>query len=307
MATDRHSPPTRRVLDVLNLLADDAGQARTLTSIATGLGLSPATCLGILNELANAGYLVRHPDRTYSLGGALVSLGAAARDSRAGIGRARTELRALSDELGRLCTASSVIGDQIVVLEASGPVDEGAPLVRIGSRFPFVAPVGLINAAWESDDAIAGWIGRAPVELQPEKLTRLRSVIASCREQGYSVERLTNVETTLHKILPLALTNVSDDATRRALSEALLIFADRDYLTEELGTTKTSSVSVICAPCFDAGGHPEVVLGIYVMEVDVPIRSIRAMGTRLRTACDAVTASIGGHDPWRSPAVERVR
>ena len=129
-------------------------------------------------------HLVRHPDRTYSLGGALVSLGAAARDSRPGIGPARHELAALSDGLGRLCTASAVIGDQIVVLEAVGPTGGAAPIVRAGARFPFTAPVGLVNAAWYPDETIAAWIDRSPVALSQDKLGRLRSVIATCRQQG---------------------------------------------------------------------------------------------------------------------------
>jgi len=298
MATERSSPPTRRVVDVLNLLAADPGRALTLSAIAGEAAISAATCLGILNELAGAGYLVRHPDRTYSLGGALVSIGTAARDSRAGIGEARAQLRVLGDELGRLCTASGVIGDEIVVLEAAGPAGAGTPVVRIGSRFPFLAPVGLVNAAWYSDAEIMRWIERAPIELPAKKLARLRAVIATARQQGYMVERLTNVEASLHQILPLAFSGTGNDSTRRALAEALLIFADRDYLTDELERPAASSVSVICAPCFDADGLPELILGVYVMEPKVTITAVRRMASRLRTACDAVTVSIGGHDPF---------
>jgi DNA-binding IclR family transcriptional regulator len=298
VATERTSPPTRRVVAVLNLLADDPATPRTLTAVASTAGLSPATCLGILNELSEAGYVVRHPDRTYSLGGALVSLGAAARDGRPGIDRARRELRELSTELGRFCTASSVIGDEIVVLDTAGPARDGLPFVQPGSRFPFLAPVGLVNAAWCSDAEIASWIERAPIDLGRTKRARMRSVIASCRRHGVAVERLTNAETSLHQILPLALRSVSGEATRRALSEALLVFADRDYLVEELDRPGSSSVSVICAPCFDAGGHPELILAVYVMEAAVKHTAVRSMATRLRRAADAVTASMGGHDPF---------
>ena len=299
MATERNSPPTLRVVNVLNLLAEDPGRALTLTAIATQAAITPATCLGVLNELRQAGYVVRHPDRTYSLGGALVMVGAAARDSRPGIARARVELPSLADALDRLCTASSVIGDEIVVVEAAGPVNEATPPVRVGSRFPFLAPVGLVNAAWYDDATIVRWLERAPVELSAAKLARLRAVIAAARHQGYMVERLTNVEASLHRILPMTFANSGSDATRRALAEALLIFADRDYLTGELEHPKTSSVSVICAPCFDADGRPELVLGVYVMEVKVSIAAVRRTATRLRAACDAVTRSIGGRDPFR--------
>lgn len=303
MPTERTSPPTRRVVGVLDLLAAEPAARRTLTAVATALELSPATCLGILTELVAAGYLVRHPDRTYSLGGALVGLGAAARDSRPGVGPARAELRALSDHLGRLCTASAVIGDQIVVLDVAGAGAGGAPIVRPGARFPFAAPVGLVNAAWCDDDAIAAWIARSPVELGDDKLARLRSVVTTGRQQGYLVERLTNVEADLHRLLPLALSGADDDVARRALGEALLIFADRDYVTDELGAPE-ASVSVICAPCFDADGRPELTLGAYVMQAGVPIGEIHAVGRRLRAACDRVTAAIAGRDPW-APATGR--
>lgn len=298
MASDRSSPPTRRVVDVIDLLAARPATPLTLTAIASATAQSAATCLGILNELAQVGYVVRHPDRTYSLGGALVAIGSAARDARPGIGTARDELRRLADVLGRVCTASAVIGDEIVVLDVASPAGAALPYVQSGSRFPFVAPVGLVNAAWYPDDEIDAWIARAPFDLGPAKLARVRSVIDSCRRHGVAVERLTNVEASLHRVLPVALRAASGEATRRALAEAMLIFADRDYLAEELDRRGSSSVSVICAPCFDAGGHPELVLGVYVMEDAVPHRAVRSMAAQLREACATVTASIGGHDPF---------
>jgi hypothetical protein len=126
----------------------------------------------------------------------------------------------------------------------------------------------------------------------------MQAVIACARQQGHLVERLTNAEVGLHQLLPSLLDDADSEAVREALGRALLVFADRDYLTDELRGHDKASVSVVCAPCFDAAGLPELVLGVYVMEVDVPAAEIRRTVDAVRAAAGAVTRSIGGRDPW---------
>lgn len=300
MATTRESPPTRRTVKVLNLLASDPRARPNLTTIARSLDISASTCLGILHELTVAGFVVRHPDHTYSLGGSLIAVGQAAREGRPGIARARVELAALSEELGAVCTASAVVGDQIVVLDMAGEPGEGAPAVHPGATFPFLAPVGLIFAAWDPDPVIDAWLARSPLAFEPAKLGRLRRVIATARQQGYLVERLTNVEVSLHRFLARGADGGGfDRSTQQALTMALAIFAERDYAHDELAGAQDTSVSVVCAPCFDADGRVELVLGVYVMRAAVRVGEVEALAARLARSCASVTASIGGRDPWR--------
>ncbi|MCV7176075.1 ArsR family transcriptional regulator, partial [Mycolicibacterium sphagni] len=88
-SADRASPPTARVVAVLEFLA-------------RRVELSKPTCLGILTTLTESGYLVRDVgdngrDKTYRLGPALIALGHTAQESLRVSPAARDELRRLSE------------------------------------------------------------------------------------------------------------------------------------------------------------------------------------------------------------------
>jgi DNA-binding IclR family transcriptional regulator len=305
MATTRESPPTRRIIRVLDLLASDPRARLNLTTIARSLDLSPSTCLGILQELAVARFVVRHPDLTYSLGGSLIAMGAAAREGRPGIALAREELKGLSAELGCVCTASTIVGDQIVVLEAAGSGRRQGPAVGSGSVFPFVAPVGPMFAAWAPDESVEAWLDRAPLPIDQAKRDRLWEVVRTAREQGYHVQRLTNVEARLHEFLSGGAGHTTDRAGY-ALATAMAVMGERDYVRGELDHAARSSVSVVCAPCFDEGGLLELVIGVYVMATGLDRARVAAIADRVLASAVAVTDSIGGHDPWQAQAAGRV-
>ena len=66
--TGRASPPTDRVVAVLDFLAAHPADRFGLSDLARRVGLSKPTCLGIVTSLAEAGYLVRDPaDKSYRL------------------------------------------------------------------------------------------------------------------------------------------------------------------------------------------------------------------------------------------------
>jgi DNA-binding IclR family transcriptional regulator len=114
-------------------------------------------------------------------------------------------------------------------------------------------------------------------------------------------ERLTDAERTLHELLPFAGSD-GTDAVWRAVAQAAELFGDRDYVREELEALRRCSVSVMTAPAFDADGGPDLWLSAYVMQPSVTVSRVRALGARLRQAADAVTASVGGYDPWSRSA-----
>ena len=55
----RASPPTDRVVRILDFLAGRPDERFGVSELARRLGLSKPTCLGIVTSLADAGYLVR--------------------------------------------------------------------------------------------------------------------------------------------------------------------------------------------------------------------------------------------------------
>ncbi len=297
MATTRTSPPTQRIVSVLELLAARPSEHLTLTAISRSAEISPATCLGILNELTRAGYTVRYEDSSYGLGGALISLGSAARDARPESHLAHQQLVELHRDLSLVCTSSAVVGDEIMVLDVVGERTENVPAVMAGMAFPFVAPVGLMFVAWNSDDDVEAWLRRSPVEIDPSKLAGLGAVVVEARRRGFLVERLTNAESSIHEYLR-PISRGPTPSARNALSLALSIFVDRDYAPGELAEAGSGSVSVVAAPCFNAEGEPEVFLAAYLMREAVPADEVERIAARLTVAAAAVTGGLGGHNPW---------
>src|SRR4051812_2013680 len=118
----RASPPTERVVRILDFLAGRPEERFGLSDLARRLGLSKPTCLGIVTSLTDAGYLVRDAgDKTYRLGPSLITLGHKAQESMRASPAARGELRRLSARFGGTAGLSGGIGDRIT------PLGPGAP------------------------------------------------------------------------------------------------------------------------------------------------------------------------------------
>ena len=143
MTSLRRSPPTERVVSVLDHFAARPDARFGLSDLARALELSKPTCLGILSTLVDRGYLTCDPaTKTYGLGPALVRVGQLARTRFAvAADAARPVLARLSEQYRTNCTASAVIGESIVIL-ASTDVAEREPFVPVGQRYPFAPPMG---------------------------------------------------------------------------------------------------------------------------------------------------------------------
>ena len=118
----RASPPTERVVRILDFLAGRPEERFGLSDLARRLGLSKPTCLGIVTSLTDAGYLVRDAgDKTYRLGPSLITLGHKAQESMRVSPAAREELRRLSARFGVTAALSGVIDDRITLLDLVAP------------------------------------------------------------------------------------------------------------------------------------------------------------------------------------------
>jgi DNA-binding IclR family transcriptional regulator len=179
---ERQSPPTQRVTRLLDLLASQPRQGLPLSELARRLDMSKATCLGIAGALTRAGYLLRDErTKTYTLGPALLALGRAASDGYASLAYARPEVRRLNEELGLAATVSAMAGDDIVVLDRTGPYGELDRMVQVGQRYPYAPPSGCVMAAWLSDDEIERWLAEYPLVPMDASMDALRGLVDSCR------------------------------------------------------------------------------------------------------------------------------
>src|SRR5262245_796971 len=105
------SPPTDRVVAVLNALADRPTQPMTISELARSQGISVATCHAIVGSLAASGFLVRTgQSKRYALGPRAIALGQAAQTGLVPSQTASTLLNNLSEAAGSVCTLRTRVG-----------------------------------------------------------------------------------------------------------------------------------------------------------------------------------------------------
>ncbi|MFD4369622.1 IclR family transcriptional regulator [Rhodococcus sp. NPDC058521] len=293
----RRSPPTERVVQVLDFLVARKGRQFGLSELARQLDISKPTCLGIASALVDGGYLIRDPvSKSYGLGPALIAAGRAAQQGFAAGPIAREHLAKLRERFETTCTASAVVGDRIAVLELTSPPGV-RPTVKVGEVYPFAPPVGLMYVLWDGDERLEAWLRREPtlpVQLDRERLQR---VATECRRDGYLVETLTPVGRQLHALMAGVAAHALPTDLRDVLGEMVSSLGERVYLRDsDVESADGHPVSLIAAPTFDAEGHQAMVLTLYV-GATISDEEIRVRGQALAAAADAVTAEVGGRRP----------
>jgi DNA-binding IclR family transcriptional regulator len=294
----RTSPPTERVVAVLDFLARHPNDRFGVSELARRLGLSKPTCLGIVGTLAAADYLVRDAqDKTYRLGPALISLGHTAQESMRVNPAAREELRRLSSTYDTTAALSAVIDDRITLLELVGPpgTDVG---VRVGQSYPFAPPVGLMFVLWD-DDALRDWLAKEPTIPLRTDTDRLDRVIGECRTAGYLVELLTPGGRRIYALMA-GMSSALPDELRALLGELVSDIGERVYLRGENKTEQRRGarldVSVISAPVYDHHRRQAMVVSLQIGRALSDAEITRSARGLMATA-DRLTAALGGIKP----------
>jgi DNA-binding IclR family transcriptional regulator len=292
--TDRASPPTERVVAILDFLAEHPHDRFGLSALARRLGLSKPTCLGILTTLTESGYLIRDAgDKTYRLGTRLISLGHTAQESMRVNPTAREELRKLSMAYDTTAAVSAVIDDRITLLELVGPpsADVG---VRVGQSYPFAPPVGLMFVLWD-DEALQDWLAKEPTIPLRTDSDRLDRVVAECRTAGYLVERLTPGGRRLYALMA-GMSSTLPQELRALLGEMISDVGERVYLSSEAepaGKRLRHDISVISAPVFDHHRRQAMVVSLQIGRA-LTDGEIAKRARSLMSVAATLTAQLGG-------------
>lgn len=293
------SPPTERVVRILDFLADRPDQRFGVSELARRVGLSKPTCLGIVTALTAAGYLVRDTaDKTYRLGPSLITLGHKAQESMRVSPAAREVLRRLSIRFDVTAALSAVIDDRITLLDLVAPAG-AQPGVEVGQSYPFAPPVGLMFVLWD-DEAARNWLAKEPTIPLRTNTERLDRVIEVCRADGYLVERLTPGGRRLYGLMA-GMSSTLPDELRALLGELVSDIGERVYLrgeNESRGKRRNarSDISVISAPVFDHYQRQVMVTSMHVGK-SLTDNEIIERARALVAAADAVTAQLGGGKP----------
>ncbi|CAN5533303.1 helix-turn-helix domain-containing protein [soil metagenome] len=294
--TDRSSPPTARVVAILDFLAEHPHDRFGLSELARRLDLSKPTCLGILTTLTESRYLVRDAeDKTYRLGPKLISLGHITQESMRVNPAAREQLRRLSAACNTPAALSAVLDDRITLLELVGPPGSDVG-VRVGQSYPFAPPVGLMFVLWDPE-ALRNWLAKEPTIPLRTDTERLERVIAECRTGGYLVERLTPGGRRLYALMA-GMSSSLPDELQALLGELISDIGERVYLRSEAepGGRQRHDVSVISAPVYDHHRRQAMVVSLQIGRAMTDTEIVKQSHALVTTA-DALTTQIGGTKP----------
>lgn len=285
------SPPTDRVVAVMNLLVADPERGMTVSEIGRELGISRATAHAILAALVSHDWVVRDPTSgEFSSGPAIQSLAARPSDAVRRLLRAR--LAELSVELGMQVLLVRRHGMDLTVIEAAGETPP-TPRVSVGFRVPFMAPFGREFAAFLDDRAQRAWLDR----LDPNSSrirSRLNEVLTDIRGRGFAVERVSRESSRVNTALQALAGSGDIDVVITRLAEVVAEGTIVDFRDGELGEDAEHEIAMVMAPINDPDG-----LANYAISA-IPVALLRnsqleQLGHRLRDAALALERLIARH------------
>lgn len=267
-------------------MASRPTQQFTLSELARDLALNKATAHGMLNTLADAGYLIRDPDaKTYALGPALIAVGNAALSSTPAARLAEPRMAALSEEFDLECVASAAIADEIVILARAGTPRPLGINVEPGQRLPLAPPLGTVFVAWSGPEAIDRWLSHVGPDQGEADRDRYRQALATVRERGYSVALGGEGQQRLVQAL--------QDAGHEPRGSR----GGQEYALVELAGTERYRINHIGAPVFGPRGEVTLALFLIGFRGQIAAEEVPRYADRLMAAADAVTASLRGRNP----------
>jgi DNA-binding IclR family transcriptional regulator len=287
MAASKTSPSADRTIRILNFLADRPGESFTFSQLRRNLSMSSGTMHALLASLVAASYVRRNAHGlTYSLGPALLTLGAAARNGYRIADDLVPEMERLSDGLGLTCHATVVQHNEMVVIARSGPIESFGRRVRTGERYPLAPPLGTAYVAWAEPDDIDAYLSRSEPPLSAEDSARCRHALANVRQRGYSIAL---DPSTRHRVGELLDGGRVDPSPVGELNGLLSQMAHEEYLLADLSSGSTYDVVAITAPVFGPDGAVLAILSLANFTRATTGHDIPRLAERLRSAATAAT------------------
>jgi DNA-binding IclR family transcriptional regulator len=272
------SPPTVRVLDVIELLAERNGEPIRFSDLARRLQLSQGTTHAILATLCDRGWAQRDRlTKSYAIGPALPR---AARKVSRDVSLLDTALEgaaALAADVGFPASVIERTGDELQIVGLAGDLDRLTG-VTTGDRVPFAAPFGPAFAAWLDPDERQTWFQRTVGE-DARLQRRLEGELAATRERGYSLERTPMPHLRAVQVMTTLRREPASPGVRQAIGN-LLGEITASGLLPPPHAVEREPVTSLAAPLFDAGGTIALNLALHPFR-PLTRREIEAAGRAL--------------------------
>lgn len=265
------SPPTRRVIEVMELLTR-ADRSLTASEVASALGLARATVTAVLTELTDAAWVHRDGQRRFGPGPALATLRPA--DAEISIAAVSAELKALAAAAHCGVTLSRIADGKLTVVAKEYALGARiVPGLAVGQSIPLGYPAGAAVMAWRSEAERRAWLASATGPARRGAPALLRFVTT----HGCAVFRPDSDDAGLVEVLAELLGAVGGEVMQPELRTRVLRqlarLTARPYRDDDLDDAQPLPVSYLSAPVFGSSEAPyEVQIG--------PLRSAVSRGDR---------------------------
>jgi DNA-binding IclR family transcriptional regulator len=286
------SPPTRRVVAVIELLAAASETPLTLAEICRELRISRSTGHAILATLCACDWVVRDPlSGRYALGPGLPRRRLVSVPMSRML---REPLQQLCSAIGMAACISEVRGDHIAVIE-SAALDSARPPVQAGQRLPFVAPFGREFVAWAPPVARQRWMDAAgPVN--DVYRARMPKILDEIRNRGYGLERLSDPLTRVYAALQALADGTGPDPVSARLAGAFADLTIVDFLPSELTQIQEHPLATVSAPIF--APDRSVVMSVSAQPYrQLSLKDVRGIGAHVLEFAERAGSLIAQHAP----------
>ncbi|MFI5716862.1 helix-turn-helix domain-containing protein [Nocardia sp. NPDC051750] len=292
--TPSGSPPTRRVVSVVELLAESE-RALTVSEIVDRLSLARATVTAVLNELSAAHWVVRDASLAYRLGPALARLSAAGpAEAGAVVG---VELAALVDSAGCGATLSRIADDRLTIVAKRHAGERIVPGLSVGQSIPLAYPAGAAVMPWRPAAERERWLS------SPAARPGARDLLDFVTAHGFAMFRPEADDAGLVDVLTELLGALGAELLQPALRAKLLRqlgrLTARAYTEADIEDPQALPVSYVSAPVFRGSDAPyEVQLGPLRAEVGPADRAryievARAGAAAISVALESTAKPVG--------------
>ncbi|TNC25183.1 flavin reductase [Amycolatopsis alkalitolerans] len=186
----------------------------------------------------------------------LVAAGPEAPEGRRVAAIGRTEMETLADDLGAYVTAMARTGDSLTLVATAGDPHGEAQITQLGSRIPFVPPLGATEAAWGSRALRDEWLG----ELAGARRAHAEAVLDRIRTRGWAITLGTG-QVEVEYIIRRA-TGRDGTAARRELADALYRSA-AGFNSLVIDESVPQQLRAVAVPVFDRHGTPTLTLSAW--------------------------------------------
>lgn len=256
------SPPTQRVVSVLELLAA-ADEPQTSAQIADCLDLSRSTVGNVLSALRSREWVNRRSDLRYELGPAFLRAAEREKGKLAGGDPLRDALEDLAQRVECGVALIRLDGAEIrfiAVVENRGRIPAG---ISVGTRLPLLPPGAATIVAHSAGAVQQGWLAASEPDLRPG----FEQLIADILDVGVAVFGVDAHSVATLDVLADVVEHLSDDPASRAVRERVVSLlsgiSGRAYRPAELAEDRSLPISYLSAPVLGPDGAPlaEVLIG----------------------------------------------